>query len=91
MPRNLERRVEILFPVLNSDLKSKVYHVLEVQLADNQKAQLLQPDGSYEKQDAKGLEPRNAQEEFCKEYVKLTKSHEKEKQAGRTFKPEYKE
>jgi polyphosphate kinase len=91
MPRNLERRVEILFPVLNSDLKSKVYHVLEVQLADNQKAQLLQPDGSYEKIDAKGLEPRNAQEEFCKEYVKLAKSHEKEKQAGRTFKPEYKE
>jgi hypothetical protein len=60
-------------------------------LADNQKAQFLQPDGSYEKLDAKGLEPRNAQDEFCKEYVKLAKSLEKEKLAGRTFKPEYKE
>jgi polyphosphate kinase len=91
MPRNLERRVEIMFPVLHPELKEKVYHVLEVQLADNQKAQFLQPDGSYEKLDAKGLEPRNAQDEFCKEYVKLAKSLEKEKLAGRTFKPEYKE
>jgi polyphosphate kinase len=91
MPRNLERRVEIMFPVLNSELKEKVYHVLEVQLADNEKAQLLQPDGSYEKIDADGEEPRNAQDEFCKEYVRQAKSLEKEKQSARTFKPEYKE
>jgi polyphosphate kinase len=91
MPRNLERRVEIMFPVLNSELKEKVYHVLEVQLADNQKAQILKPDGHYEKIDAKGAEPRNAQDEFCKEYVKLAKSLEKEKLSARTFKPEYKE
>jgi polyphosphate kinase len=80
-----------MFPVLNSELKEKVYHVLEVQLADNQKAQILKPDGHYEKIDAKGAEPRNAQDEFCKEYVKLAKSLEKEKLSARTFKPEYKE
>jgi polyphosphate kinase len=91
MPRNLERRVEILFPVLNSELKEKVYHVLEVQLADNQKAQVLKPDGTYEKIDADGEEPRNAQDEFCKEYISLAKGKEKEKLEARTFKPEYKE
>lgn len=90
MPRNLERRVEILFPVLNPQLKDEVWHVLEVQLSDTQKAQALKPDGSYEKVDRRGKELYNAQEEFCKEYMALAaKEHKLEKQA-RVFRPEYK-
>ncbi len=90
MPRNLERRVEILFPVLNPQLKDEVWHVLEVQLNDTQKAQALKPDGSYEKVDRRGKELYNAQEEFCKEYMALAaKEHKLEKQA-RVFRPEYK-
>ncbi|MBR5766778.1 MAG: RNA degradosome polyphosphate kinase, partial [Lachnospiraceae bacterium] len=34
MPRNLERRVEILFPIEEPDLKDKVYHILDVMLRD---------------------------------------------------------
>lgn len=90
MPRNLERRVEILFPVLEPELKEEVWHVLEVQMNDTQKAQELKPDGSYEKVDRHGKELYNAQEEFCKEYTALaSKEHKLEKQA-RVFKPEYK-
>ena len=88
MPRNLERRVEILFPVLNADLKEKVWHVLEVQLRDTQKAQFLQEDGSYRK----AVSPKdavNAQELFCREYVALAAKKEKAEQQARTFKPEY--
>ncbi len=42
MPRNLDRRVEILFPVEDEKLKERLIHILDVQLADNVKAHLLQ-------------------------------------------------
>ncbi|MEO0469742.1 MAG: polyphosphate kinase 1 [Bacteroidota bacterium] len=38
MGRNLRRRIEVGFPVLDADLKAEVMHVLELQLADNVKA-----------------------------------------------------
>ena len=47
MSRNLDRRVEIMFPVEDAKLKKEVKHILDVQLEDNVKAQLMQPDGSY--------------------------------------------
>lgn len=47
MSRNLDRRVEIMFPVEDTKLKKEVKHILDVQFADNVKAQLMQPDGSY--------------------------------------------
>jgi polyphosphate kinase len=49
MPRNLDRRVEQLFPVEDPSLRESLYeHVLCVHLKDNQKSRLLLPDGSYE-------------------------------------------
>ena len=54
MPRNLDRRVEIMFPVEDEGLKEKVIHILEVELEDNVKAHILQPDGTYEKEDKRG-------------------------------------
>ena len=87
MPRNLERRVEILFPVLNPELKEKVWHILDVQMRDTVKAQLLKPDGTYEKVDKRGKVLCNAQEEFCKEYMAAAHKHKNEQQA-RVFKPE---
>ena len=67
MPRNLDRRVEILFPVENEELKSQVRHILKVQLGDNVKAHILQPDGSYAKIDKRGKKLVNSQEQFCRE------------------------
>ncbi|MBO5144495.1 MAG: RNA degradosome polyphosphate kinase [Lachnospiraceae bacterium] len=89
MPRNLERRVEILFPVLNPKLKEQVWHVLEVQLSDTQKAQFLQADGSYAKADVPEKDLRNAQEEFCSEYMALAAKKQKVQQQARVFRPEY--
>ncbi len=87
MPRNLERRVEILFPILNPELKEKVWHVLDVQLRDTMKAQILQPDGTYDKVDRRGKDSFIAQEEFCKEYIQAAAQGKEEKQS-RTFIPE---
>jgi polyphosphate kinase len=51
MPRNLDNRVEVLFPIEDEAIKSYVLHdVLEAYLLDNYKARVLQSDGSYIRQ-----------------------------------------
>lgn len=67
MPRNLDRRVEILFPVENEELRNKVMHILDVELADNTKAHLMNAQGIYEKIDKRGKVLVNSQNQFCKE------------------------
>lgn len=67
MPRNLDRRVEIIFPLLDESLKEKAYHILEVELADNVKARVMQKDGSYERVDKRGKALVHSQELFCRE------------------------
>ena len=69
MPRNLDRRVEILFPVLDEELKKRVKHILDVELADNLKAHVLQTDGSYEKIDRRGKVLIGSQAAFCEEAI----------------------
>jgi polyphosphate kinase len=50
MRRNLNRRVEQLFPVADPALKEMLYtQILCTHLADNVKARRLLPDGSYER------------------------------------------
>jgi polyphosphate kinase len=67
MPRNLDRRVEIVFPVLDEEIKKKVFHILEVELADNVKARLMDADGNFAKQDKRGKTLVNSQLVFCEE------------------------
>ena len=67
MPRNLDRRVEILFPVLDDELKKRVRHILDVELADTLKAHVLHADGNYEKVDRRGKAALSSQDVFCKE------------------------
>ncbi|MBT9777750.1 RNA degradosome polyphosphate kinase [Clostridium sp. MCC353] len=74
MPRNLDRRVEITFPIMDEKLKEEVYHILDVQLKDNVKAHILQPDGTYEKVDKRGKELICAQETFCQEAIQAAKA-----------------
>ncbi|MCC8107309.1 MAG: RNA degradosome polyphosphate kinase [Clostridiales bacterium] len=77
MPRNLDKRVEILFPVEDLDIREKVRHILQIQLGDNVKAQVLQPDGSYERIDRRGKERLCAQEYFCEEAIREAKEAKK--------------
>ncbi len=70
MPRNLDRRVEIIFPVENERLMDQVRHIMETQLADNTKSHILQKDGHYEKIDKRGKKLLNSQQQFCKEAEK---------------------
>lgn len=74
MPRNLERRVEILFPIEKPALQEKLKTILDCQLRDTVKAQVLQPNGSYVKVDRRGKEVFNAQLAFC-EMAKAAKEN----------------
>lgn len=69
MPRNLDRRVEIVFPVEEEELKEKAKHILDVQLSDTLKAHRLLEDGTYQKVDRRGKEAIEAQKTFCEEAI----------------------
>lgn len=86
MPRNLDKRVEIMFPVEDPVLREKVRHILQVQLDDNVKAHILQPSGIYEKIDKRGKVLVNAQETFCEEAIAAAKT-QTETVSSRVFIP----
>ena len=67
MPRNLERRVEVVFPIEEEKLKKKVFHILECELRDTLKASIMTEDGSYDKIDRRGKESYSSQEGFIEE------------------------
>ncbi len=48
MNRNMFRRVEVFFPIENKKLQARVLHNLDLYLADNSQAWILQSDGSYQ-------------------------------------------
>ncbi|MBW4626785.1 MAG: polyphosphate kinase 1 [Brasilonema octagenarum HA4186-MV1] len=47
MRRNLDRRVEVITPILDADIAKDLQEILGIMLADNRQAWELQPDGSY--------------------------------------------
>jgi polyphosphate kinase len=62
MPRNLDRRVELLFPVQAPETRKKVLDALDAMFADNVKGRRLMPDGTYRRKKAqKGEESYRAQ------------------------------
>ena len=87
MPRNLERRVEILFPIEKPELKEKIMHILEGELKDTVKAHVLKADGSYDKVDKRGKVIYNSQLEFSKEAKAEAKLSQKAEN-NRVFIPE---
>jgi polyphosphate kinase len=64
MPRNFYRRVEVMFPIEQADLRDRILHeIVAAYLMDNVKARALQPDGFYIRQPIpSGETPFRAQE-----------------------------
>lgn len=68
MPRNLDRRVELLFPVEDDECGRRVEEIMELQFADTERSHILQADGSYKKADRRGraiLDSQRRQEELA--------------------------
>ena len=87
MPRNLDKRVEILFPVEDESLKEEVIHILDIQLADNVKARIMQEDGTYRKAPGRNRERLNCQEYFREEAKKVRTEKKKHSSLHSTFEP----
>jgi polyphosphate kinase len=66
MPRNLDRRVELLVPVSDPDHRARLGRILDTLFADNVKARELKADGSLVKRDGR-RKPSRAQEIFWEE------------------------
>ena len=80
MPRNLNRRVEILFPVQDSGIVRRLRdEILTVYRSDNMKTRVLHPDGAWEHiWPADGEEPLNAQEWFVAQAREAVRTQEDE-------------
>ncbi len=71
MERNLDRRIEILFPILEPDLKKELRDYLDILLNDNTKARILQPNGMYiRKKESDNIKKINNQMETYKQTIK---------------------
>lgn len=79
MPRNLERRVEILFPIETPKLVEDLKHILQIQLADNTKARIMTDDGIYIRMTPGRNNKVGAQRTFMKEATDAAKSLESDK------------
>lgn len=87
MQRNLNRRVEIMFPIDDEKLKKEVMNVLDIQLNDTMRAH-IQHDGVYIK-DRRGKKRLDCQEYFMKQALERASVKEEEKPI-RTFIPKMK-
>ena len=86
MPRNLDRRVEILFPLEDEDCRAQACHILDVQMADTLKAHVLQADNTYEKVDRRGKASVGAQATLMKEALEYSRDR-LDPVTGRIFSP----
>ena len=89
MPRNLDRRVEITFPVLDPSVRVKVRHILEVELEDTVRARIMKMDesGQYERIDKRGKVLVDSQEVFCNEAEEQAFREDEGLQQQRVFEP----
>ena len=89
MNRNLEKRVEIVFPIADEDIIKSIKHYLDVELEDNVKASILLPDDRYEKVKRTGNTKKNSQSIFIKEANQIYENACKinKLDIGRTFVP----
>ncbi|WP_282709121.1 RNA degradosome polyphosphate kinase [Ligilactobacillus sp. Marseille-Q7487] len=75
MTRNLNRRVELMFPILQSDLKEETIQIFEKMWSDNVKARILHGN-KFERIDRRGLSLHNCQEEFIEQALKKQKKQQ---------------
>lgn len=72
MPRNLDKRVEVIFPIDDDRLKLRIDHILDIMLNDTTNARVQNSDAEYLRIDMRGKEKVNSQKYFVKEAKQRT-------------------
>ncbi len=67
MPRNLDRRVELMFPIEDPQIWQRIMDVLSIQMSDTDRARLMQPDGQYVRVDRRGKPHVDSQLLLCQQ------------------------
>jgi polyphosphate kinase len=79
MPRNLDRRIELLFPVEDPDCRKRVLEILQIELDDTVRSHWLPSDGTYHKLDLRGKVKLDSQIELCHKAVQANAKKEQQK------------
>ena len=87
MTRNLDKRIELMFPVEAEGPKSKVAHALRAMFRDTVKARWLDADGSYRRRKAPRGEPPFRVQQYLYEEARRAAALARDR-AGVTFQPE---
>ena len=66
MPRNLDKRVELIFPIEDEDIKQRLFDIFDLMMNDTVNTRIQNSDGIYEMIDKRGRGMINCQTEFAK-------------------------
>jgi polyphosphate kinase len=70
MTRNLERRIELMFPVVSEEIKNRVCTILDAFFKDNCQAHRLEADGVWRRLQPAYGEERFQVQKYLKEYTR---------------------
>ncbi|WP_099222495.1 RNA degradosome polyphosphate kinase [Listeria costaricensis] len=88
MHRNLNRRVELLFPIQDEKIRQRIMAEFGQMFADNVKTRVLRADGSYHKLDKRGKQQFSSQQWFMEAAEKKSEAEAIElKSKSRVFIP----
>lgn len=77
MERNLDRRIELLFPVSDGELQARLLEVLELDLADDTNSWSLGPDGKWKRVPRTiGFSVQHRMQEFARDRARRRREHE---------------
>ena len=79
MPRNLDRRVELMFPIEDDACRARIMEILDIELQDTVRSHWQQSDGSYQRLDLRGKKKIDSQLALCALFTRLAEEKEREK------------
>ncbi len=77
MPRNLDRRVELMFPILQKPIFQEIKETLRIYFSDNQKAHIMNSDGTWTQNSDKDALPVRSQEALYSLYMQRAQKESK--------------
>lgn len=87
MPRNLDRRVELVFPVEDENIRKRLEYVLATLWNDTINTRIQLPNGSYQLADRRSGHNSNAQEIFHREALEMWKTYCAAQEDENKYKP----